>query len=167
VGAVQFSMDVSRSPPVWRVPDATSTPVGSKTFTSNAPESNTANEILIRLTWLGDTDLDNDVDAGDYTAFITGLVTGTATWDTGDFDYDGRVTIGDFTSYLTGLNAYNGGTGQISSEFASNLMVQVAQGEMSFADLTAARPGPTAVPEPGSAALALGASALLMRRRRR
>lgn len=63
--------------------------------------------ILVDFVWVGDTNLDGDVDPGasttDYDNFHLGY-TGvkSASWLYGDFDYNGIVTADDYSIYLAG-----------------------------------------------------------------
>lgn len=99
--------------------------------------------IISNATVDGDADMDWDVDADDLAMLLAnfGLTTG-CTWAMGDFNGDGKVNDSDLNLLLTN---YGYGTGGISSYTP---------------------PGST--PEPGTAALlAIGAAAVLRRRRRR
>jgi autotransporter-associated beta strand protein len=50
--------------------------------------------ILIKFTWLGDTDLDGDVDIADL-GDLASSWQGTGVWTDGDFDYNGTVNVND------------------------------------------------------------------------
>ena len=100
--------------------------------TDQAVDANGNKYVKMRLTILGDNDLDGTVGLGDYGKFEVGYgITSGATWDEGDYDGDGTVGLGDYGKF------------------------EVAYGS-------------TFTPEPGTMCLlALGASALIARRRRR
>lgn len=80
--------------------------LGYSSFSGRTGLTGSANEILIKYTWLGDADLDGDVDGDDFTAFLTGTSTGTGGWELGDFDYDNDIDGDDFTAFLTGMGGY-------------------------------------------------------------
>lgn len=116
-----------------------------------AGESIDSSTVLLRVTLLGDTDLDRDVDFSDLTAFARHYNNSPgATWTDGDFDYDGAVGFSDrillarnFDSSMIGASATPPG--------------------MSAADMSLAL---SLIPEPASLA-ALMACGLLSARRRR
>jgi hypothetical protein len=55
------------------------------------------NDVLIRYTYYGDTNLDGKVDTGDYTRIDFGFLTHANSWYNGDFNYDGVVNGSDYT----------------------------------------------------------------------
>ena len=55
-----------------------------------------ATSVLIRLTRLGDADLDGEVGFGDFQRFERGFGKAGQTWSGGDFNYDGKVDTADF-----------------------------------------------------------------------
>jgi hypothetical protein len=69
-----------------------------------------ANSILIKYTYLGDTNLDGVVDiATDFQMFKGGLFGGLSGWENGDFNYDGVVDIAtDFQMFKGGLFGQGG-----------------------------------------------------------
>jgi hypothetical protein len=107
-----------------------------------------SSSVVFKFTYAGDADLDGKITAADYAVidwYASHGVTGGATqgWMTGDFDLDGKITAADYAlidyaaSHQSGLL---GGAGGMSS---------------------------MAVPEPATLALlALGAAAMITRRRR-
>jgi hypothetical protein len=110
-------------------------------------------DILVKYTYIGDANLSGHVDGSDYSLIDSGYSSpGTLTgWLNGDFNYDGVV---DGSDYALIDNAFNNqGTTLTSAALVAASTAQVA--------------GPTAVPEPASLGLlALGATALIARRRR-
>ncbi len=110
-------------------------------------------DILVKLTYYGDTNLDGKVDGTDYTRIDNGYLTHLSGWANGDFNYDGVVNGSDYTLID---NAFNTQGAQISSEIAS------ATAEI------APISGVAAVPEPATLGLiGFGAIGLLGRRRLR
>jgi hypothetical protein len=91
------------------------------------------NDVLIKYTYFGDSDLNGAVDSStDFDLYITGLTSGGSIggWLYGDFDYNGIVDSStDFDLYLTGLTGQGGSL------------------------LTAGSAPVTPVPEPGALAL--------------
>ena len=119
----------------------------------------TATDVLARLTYFGDTNLDGQVNAADFTRLDAGAVMGRTGWANGDFNYDGVV---DGSDYALADNAFNQQMGQFAAP-ASALAGSVVA---SPAALVAG--GASAVPEPTSVALlAVGAASVLGGRRRR
>ena len=100
----------------------------------------TAADVLARLTYYGDANLDGRVDAADYSRLDAGFLLRLTGWLNGDFNYDGVVDASDYT---LADNAFNRQTGGIATPAAR---------------VAAARPT-SAVPEPGgltAVAVALG-----------
>jgi hypothetical protein len=54
------------------------------------------NDVLIRYTYFGDTDLNGTVDGGDYTKIDDGFNLRLAGWSNGDFNYDGVIDGADY-----------------------------------------------------------------------
>jgi hypothetical protein len=121
--------------PVW---------VEYQLFPTWGGESVTASSILGMYTYIGDANMDGEVNTGDYGQIDNGFNSGLTGWWNGDFNYDGVVDTNDY-----GLidNAYNtlhpdGGVGGGVTELG-------------------------AVPEPATLGLmALGLAAMAARRRR-
>ena len=112
-------------------------------------ESVDASSILVRYTWVGDNNMDGNVDVeNDGLAFLVGLNGSGTGWSFGDYNYDGVTDVeNDGLAFLIALNT-SGGAG--AAEFAAK-MAAVA-----------------AVPEPGTLSLlAIGAAGLLSRKRRK
>ena len=63
-----------------------------------------AADVLLKVTYYGDVNLDGVVTAADYTRVDVGFVTGLTGWANGDFTYDGVV---DGTDYAVMDNAFN------------------------------------------------------------
>jgi len=61
------------------------------------------NEILVKYTYYGDTDVNGLVDVNDVSDFAFGSGTN---WVSGDFDYTGTVTGDDVSEFGTGYGAY-------------------------------------------------------------
>ncbi len=69
----------------------------------------TATDLLVKYTWNGDTDFDDQVDFDDYFRIDNGFnhqteIGAVIDWFTGDFNYDGRI---DFDDYALIDNAFN------------------------------------------------------------
>jgi len=102
--------------------------------------------VLFRYTRYGDADLSGSVNLQDFNRLAANFGAAGASWDEGDFDYNGLVNLQDF------------------NKLAANFGLSAAGASVTPADWSALA---SAVPEPtGLGALALGAGALLGRRRR-
>jgi hypothetical protein len=62
----------------------------------------------VKYTWLGDTDLNGQIDFDDYTFLDFGFNTGGSDWFHGDFDYNGQVDFDDYIWIDLGFNTQNG-----------------------------------------------------------
>ena len=144
----------------------------------------TPTDILIRLTYYGDANLDGAVNASDYALIDAGFVGKTTGWLNGDFNYDGIV---DGSDYALMDNAFNhqsakldnnvvtgslGRAGMISAAGGINNLTLIggtATAEPLGGSLSASPTAAVAaVPEPiGTAALLFGAATLAAGRRRR
>ena len=110
-------------------------------------------DVLVKYTFVGDADLSGSINAADYTQIDNAFSYNNANpgtpltgWYNGDFNYDGLVNGDDYTLID---NAFN------------------TQGAMTFAAVPAEIISST-VPEPTTfAALVMGATGLLIRRRRK
>jgi hypothetical protein len=67
---------------------------GTSTLTSFAGQTVSATDILVKYTYLGDTDLSGTVDASDLARVLQGLSGAGTGWNFGDVNYDGVI---DFT----------------------------------------------------------------------
>ena len=78
-------------------------------YTSFSGQTVDNNDVLIKYTYFGDTDLNGVVDtATDFDLYITGLTSGGSLggWFYGDFDYNGIVdSSADFDLFITGLTS--------------------------------------------------------------
>lgn len=117
-----------------------------------------ASSILIRYTYMGDTNVDGKVDISDLYNLATNYSAnhapgaGSLVWQKGDFNYDGWVDLADLTKLATNWQA---GVGAPLSADLPALLASMGLPEVS-------------VPEPSVVGLgAMGLSGLLARRRRR
>jgi hypothetical protein len=62
----------------------------------------TSSDVIVKYTYLGDSDLSGNVTLDDYTLFLGGYQNAGTSWFKGDFDYNGTVTLGDYTLFLAG-----------------------------------------------------------------
>jgi autotransporter-associated beta strand protein len=119
-------------------------------------------DVLVKLTYYGDTNLDGKVDGSDYSRIDNAYLYNQTNpgspltgWFNGDFNYDGVINGSDYTLMD---NAFNTQGALIASEIASPNAVAT--------DLIAGA-GSSAVPEPTTLGLlGIGAAGLLGRRRR-
>jgi autotransporter-associated beta strand protein len=109
----------------------------------------TGSDVLLMYTYVGDADLDGDVDGDDYFRIDNGFSAGATTYSQGDFDYNGRINADDY--FLIDRNYSRAGS------------FSLAPGPLPEG---AAMGGVTAVPEPAGGAIVAFASATLLRRRR-
>ena len=56
-----------------------------------------SNDLLIKFTWYGDTNLDGQVDGSDYSRLDSAFISGTTGWYNGDLNYDGSLNGSDYT----------------------------------------------------------------------
>jgi hypothetical protein len=108
---------------------------GGGTFSGIAVD---ATAVLVKFTYLGDTDLDGDVDVADLGNLASNWQTAGA-WTDGDFDYSGSIDVNDLGLLATNWQA---GVGNPLGPSLQEALVAVGL--------------PTTVPEPGAAMALLG-----------
>jgi hypothetical protein len=124
---------------------------GTAIYTSldNAPVA--VNDVLVKYTYFGDTNLDGKIDASDYSRIDNGYLNKLTGWYNGDFNYDGVINGSDYTLID---NAFNRQGAQLSS--------QIASPDAAIASQIASS---SSVPEPTGIIIAMGSARLLGRRR--
>lgn len=103
----------------------------------------TTSDVLVKYTYIGDTNLSGRVDADDLQATIMGIRNGLTGWWNGDTNYDGVVDANDLANVLRIMSLHGASLGDTGGTSAGG-----------------------AIPEPGSMALLLAAAPLGLRRRR-
>ncbi len=93
--------------------DPTTAAADSPAATFSGVSGLVGNEVLVKLTYFGDFNLDGKVDAFDFALADAGYAhalqsDGQAGWFFGDANYDGRVDSLDFALVDAGYNAYHG-----------------------------------------------------------
>jgi fibronectin-binding autotransporter adhesin len=121
-----------------------------------------AGDVVTKLTYTGDINLDGKVNADDFAlmdrGLAKGLAAGSAAWVDGDVNYDGIVDAGDF---LLADKAYARNGGVLSPEFLAERDARF--GDAYVSQLVAAVPEPAV----GGLVAAAGAAMSLGGRRRR
>jgi hypothetical protein len=92
------------------------------------PDAHGDDHILVRLTRIGDLNLDGAVTISDFIDLASHFNSSGATWQDGDLNYDGQVTISDFIDLASNFGAtYSGAVlplnpadAQLLSDFASS-----------------------------------------------
>ena len=74
------------------------------------------NDILVKYTYYGDTNLDGKVDGTDYSRIDNGALNHLTGWFNGDFNYDGAINGSDYTLID---NAYNTQGASLEAELAA------------------------------------------------
>jgi autotransporter-associated beta strand protein len=106
-------------------------------------------DVIVKYTYVGDTNLDGVLDGSDYKRVLEGYVTGQSGWLAGDVDNSGgAVTSADFTAFYNAYTYYSTHT-------------QTSLGSGADSESTTA-----AIPEPGTAALLVPMMCAFSRRRR-
>lgn len=108
--------------------------------------------VVARVTYKGDTNLDQAVDFSDLLALAQNYNSGSGSWTTGDFNRDAQVNFED----LLALAQNYGASGSVDAIAAAGA------GEQFVADWSLAV---SLAPEPASLSVLLGGAALLRRRR--
>jgi autotransporter-associated beta strand protein len=117
-----------------------------------------ADDVLVKYTYYGDSDLNGQTTLDDYTLFLNGYQTAGNTWVQGDYDYNGLVTLDDFTLFLAGY--------QQQGAPLTALEAMINSTPMTSADRSAMLAAVQAVPEPAGLGLVGILGAGLLRRRR-
>jgi hypothetical protein len=119
-----------------------------------------ANDVLVKYTYYGDTNLDGHVDGSDYSRIDNAVLNNSNSsntqltgWYNGDFNYDGVINGSDYTLIDNAFNTQG-----------AALTAEVADPSVSIAAEIAAPV--SAVPEPACLSLAVVGASLLSRRRR-
>ena len=107
-----------------------------------------ASDVLLKYTYVGDSNLDGKVDGSDYSRADNGFANTLTGWFNGDFNYDGSVNGSDYTLLD---NAFDAQSSSLASQVASPA-ISVSNG--------------SAVPEPASLAALVVAVGSLRRRSR-
>src|SRR5207237_9648260 len=90
--------------------------------------------VLIRLTRIGDLNLDGVVSISDFIDLASHF-NGPGTWQEGDLNYDGQVTIADFIDLASNFNtSYSGEVFPISAEDQQTLNAFAAAHGVSVAE---------------------------------
>lgn len=124
-----------------------STGSGSVRYATFDGLASSTSDVLVKYTFIGDTDLSGQVDSTDLQNLIAGLRQGLTGWINGDTNYDGVVDANDLSNLLKVMNLAG------SASFGSPLG--------SFGGQTAG-----AVPEPAALGLLALAVPMMSRRRR-
>ena len=109
IGSSEAEYDASRTA-ISAVGWADQNDVGDVSFEGDTADIADGNEIMIKFTYYGDTDVSGTVDATDSANFslgLHGINGGNAGWEFGDFDYSGGVPNSDDSqAFSLGLHAY-------------------------------------------------------------
>ncbi len=114
-------------------------------------------DVLVKYTYVGDSNLDGIVDGSDYTLIDSGYASNVTGWLNGDYNYDSHIDGSDYTLID---NAFNTQGNSLSTTASAVL------GSALIADSTTQLAGTVAVPEPTTGLVVLAVGSLLARRRR-
>ena len=118
------------------------------------------NDVIVKFTYFGDTNLDGKVNASDYIATDNGFNAHSSGWQNGDFNYDGVINGDD---YALIDNAFNTQGGVVLNGISAGPAEMIASNTDQIAGASS-----SSVPEPTTLGmLGIGGAGLLMRRRRR
>jgi autotransporter-associated beta strand protein len=113
-----------------------------------------ANDVLVKYTYYGDSDLSGATTLDDFTLFLGGYQGGVAaSWFRGDYDYSGQVTLDDFNLFLAGYRQQGAPLSAVEA--------MISAVPMSEAERAAMLAAVAAVPEPGVAAVWISAAAVV------
>ncbi len=115
--------------------------------------STATNDVVLKYTYYGDSNLDGVVDGTDYSRIDVGFLNHTTGWNNGDFNYDGVVDGSDYTLIDNAFNSQGTSLASIVESPAA-----VATGEI-------AASGSSPVPEPIKFVPVLALGVLSSRRR--
>jgi autotransporter-associated beta strand protein len=108
-------------------------------------------DLIVKYTYVGDTNLDGVLDGRDFKNVMEGFITGQSGWAWGDVDNSGgTVTAQDVTTFVTAYNYYQ-----------SNEQTALGAGQDAGTSST------STIPEPAFLSLLVGIAPLVSRRRRR
>jgi hypothetical protein len=123
---------------------------GQPYFPTFDGSSVSASDVLVKYTYLGDTNLDGKLDGLDYKHIMEGYVNGLSGWMNGDVDYSGgAVTLSDVQAFLAAYNYYTANAGSLPTYPSSETTAAAA-----------------AIPDPGAGSLAASIGLLSLTRRR-
>jgi len=94
---------------------ATAGAAGNLTFDGQSVSSA---DVLVKYTYIGDTNLDGQVDGSDYSNIDNGFISGLTGWSNGDLNYDGVV---DGSDYALIDNAFNTQGASLAATVASQI----------------------------------------------
>jgi hypothetical protein len=110
----------------------------------------TASDVIVKFTYIGDTNLDGVLDGKDYKNVMEGFVFGLSGWARGDVDNSGgAVSAADVSAFISAYNWFQGQTTKVS--YGSGQEAAEAVG---------------VVPEPGTAFVTIAGVLIAGRRRR-